>query len=94
MGSHRDVIITFAKSADRIDRIAYAEVRPVPPAYVKCEAVIYCGPGHQSKAECDRKGPHAGTEDDPHTALHPARRVQLKWEGDEGMTDFFDDSPL
>lgn len=52
----------------------------------QCSAVIYHGPGHQSKTPCDQKGAH-----EQHHA-HPMG-YDLYWRGNEGMTGVFDESP-
>lgn len=51
-----------------------------------CSAFIWNGPGHQSKAPCEVKGPHQ-----THRAIVGDR--VLEWEGDEGVASIFDSSP-
>jgi hypothetical protein len=41
-----------------------------------CDAVLYHGPGHQSRAVCDQRGPH-----EQHSAIVLNQRVG--WHGDE-----------
>src|SRR5256885_3979689 len=52
-----------------------------------CHAKIFHGPGHQSTTNCELKGEH-----DVHEAH--VQGVRLLWRGDEGITGFFDESPL
>jgi hypothetical protein len=48
-----------------------------------CQASIRHGPGHQSRARCNRRGPHEVHSVDD----------EWFWRGDEGSTGFFDDTP-
>jgi|SRR5580765_160241 len=50
-----------------------------------CKSVIACGPGHQSRDTCERKGPHA---------VHWSRDVGGYWLGMKAVTTFFDDPPF
>jgi hypothetical protein len=59
---------------------------------MRCPAVIYCGPGHQSSLHCERVGLH-----DVHYADHLGDAVY--WRGgkpgeEEVFTGYFDESPL
>jgi hypothetical protein len=51
-----------------------------------CSAVLYHGPGHQSKSRCTEVGPH-----DVHRTIYGDRLAE--WEGMEGMTGYFDEPP-
>lgn len=53
-----------------------------------CGAVIWHGPGHQSKTRCQETGPH-----DIHSAVYGSMRQFAEWRGEEVMTGFFDEPP-
>jgi hypothetical protein len=53
-----------------------------------CDAVLWHGPGHQSRTKCRIKGPHT-----IHRAVYGSGRQQAEWCGDEAMTGFFDEPP-
>lgn len=53
-----------------------------------CEAVLFHGPGHQSKTRCRIEGPH-----EVHETIYGSDRTQATWQGDEAMTGFFDEPP-
>jgi len=54
----------------------------------KCPAIIYHGPGHQSKTHCQKRGPHT---------IHEARYGEYdqlaRWRGDEIYSGFFNEPP-
>lgn len=52
----------------------------------ECEAVLWHGPGHQSKTACQLKGNH-----EVHAALYPSGYAT--WRGRSAMTGFFDEPP-
>jgi hypothetical protein len=52
----------------------------------RCLAVLYHGPGHQSKAQCQVVGEH-----EIHEAVYLGTFAQ--WRGDEATTGFFDEPP-
>lgn len=51
-----------------------------------CSALIFHGPGHQSKSHCDISGPHI-----LHHASGPHDEYQ--WYGENAFSGFFDESP-
>jgi hypothetical protein len=52
-----------------------------------CEAVIWHGPGHQSRTRCRVEGPH-----DIHEAVYGGNSF-AQWRGDEATTGVFDEPP-
>jgi hypothetical protein len=57
-----------------------------PEAAQPCTAVLYHGPGHQSRTYCQEvEQPHA-----LHWAEYGEFRQRASWRGPEAMTDFFD----
>jgi hypothetical protein len=54
----------------------------------RCKAVIYHGPGHQSKTYCRKKGPH-----EIHEAIYGSQMQYAEWRGDEVFSGFFDEPP-
>jgi|GEM_PF-3819173 len=63
---------------------AQAELKEAFNALPPCDAVIYHGPGHQSKSHCTRRGPH------PQHAYPPR---DLYWSKKKDYSGFFDESP-
>lgn len=57
---------------------------PKPSESKPCGAVIYHGPGHQSKDFCDMKGPHK---------QHVAEVPELYWSTKKAFSGYFDQSP-
>lgn len=49
----------------------------------KCKAILHVGPGHQSRAECERRGPHL---------QHWDSNMGFYWTKQK-FSVFFDDSP-
>lgn len=70
-----------ARLAAARNELAIAEA-----AYPPCRAVICHGPGHQSKSNCDRRGPHK---------LHhyEGPRGDFYWKGMKAFSGYFDESP-
>lgn len=56
-----------------------------------CEAVIYSGPGHQSKIKCTRSDPHPLAGDG---GVHYVKEVVYEWRGPEGYTDGYGEAWL
>lgn len=54
-----------------------------------CAAVLFHGPGHQSKARCRRPEGHPGL----HETVYGTMRLEAMWRGDEAITDAFDAPP-
>lgn len=54
----------------------------------QCEAMIWHGPGHQSKTHCQVKGEHT-----IHEARYGSYDQYAKWEGDKVFSGYFDDPP-
>lgn len=54
----------------------------------ECKAIIYHGPGHQSKTHCRVKGPH-----EIHEAVVGSYRQFATWRDDQSSTDYFDQAP-
>lgn len=54
----------------------------------ECCAVIYHGPGHQSKAFCQMLGKH-----NIHMAVYGCYDQKATWKGMKKFTGFFDDPP-
>ena len=52
----------------------------------QCEAIIWHGPGHQSKTRCMLTGPHK-----IHKTIYGQHDQEVRWRGDEAFTGFFDD---
>lgn len=52
-----------------------------------CHAVLFHGPGHQSKARCRLTGEHA-----VHEAIYHGNSVAW-WRGEESTTGYFDEPP-
>lgn len=61
--------------------------RPLPPR--RCKAVIWHGPGHQSKTHCSEDEGHEGH----HSCVYGSSLRFAEWYGDEGMTGPFDEPP-
>ena len=55
----------------------------------RCNAVLFHGPGHQSKTNCQKVGEH-----EKHYAIYGAYDQEAEWYGDESSTGFFDDPPI
>ena len=53
-----------------------------------CQAVIWHGPGHQSRTQCRRTDEH-----DVHEAQYGSTPFAVRWRGTEAMTGFFDEPP-
>lgn len=53
-----------------------------------CEAVIWHGPGHQSKTKCQMRGAH-----EIHRTLYGSGQILARWKGDETHSGFFDEPP-
>lgn len=49
-----------------------------------CEAVIYHGPGHQSRTKCERKGPHT----DHYAVLYGEHEGDYGWTSDIASADW------
>jgi len=54
----------------------------------RCDAVLYHGPGHQSKAICEKTGAHS-----IHFARYGRYETHCFWKNKEESTGFFDDPP-
>lgn len=54
----------------------------------RCTAVLWHGPGHQSKTLCQVRGPH-----EVHVAVYGSLRQEAHWRDEEAMTGFFDEPP-
>lgn len=66
---------TLTDAADLIDSSC-------KPAF-KCEAVIYSGPGHQSKSHCTQTEPH------PIEGEHSVTEVVRDWTGPTGYAEYW-----
>ena len=53
-----------------------------------CQAVIYHGPGRQSRTRCRLSGPH-----DIHEAYYGNYSLLARWRGDKVFTGYFDEPP-
>jgi hypothetical protein len=53
-----------------------------------CDAVLYHGPGHQSRTTCHRKGEHQ-----IHECRYGRYEQLARWEGSEAYTGVFDEPP-
>lgn len=53
-----------------------------------CKAIIYHGPGHQSRTRCYLTGPH-----EVHEAEYGCYCQLARWRGDEAFTGYFDEPP-
>lgn len=56
--------------------------------FKQCDAVIFHGPGHQSRTKCRLVGPH-----DIHEARYGAHDQLARWKDDEVSSGFFDEPP-
>ena len=54
----------------------------------ECKALIFHGPGHQSRTRCRLKGPHT-----IHQASYGSSDQLAHWEGDKGFSGYFDEPP-
>jgi len=54
----------------------------------ECNAIIYHGPGHQSKAYCYLAGEH-----EIHEARYGRHDQLARWKGDVAYSGFFDEPP-
>jgi hypothetical protein len=71
----------FRESAEIVAEVITTHTR-------RCTAIIWHGPGHQSKTTCEVRGPH-----EVHYAIYGEMRQEAEWRGDEVMTGFFDEPP-
>lgn len=71
-----------ARAAIKAMRAENADTKP--NASKPCKAVIWAGPGHQSRIPCDKTGPHR---------QHAAYRHGFYWSKKESYSGFFDESP-
>jgi len=53
-----------------------------------CTALIFHGPGHQSRTKCMLRGPHT-----IHKAYYGRYEQLAQWEGDSAFSGFFDEPP-
>ncbi len=53
-----------------------------------CGAILWHGPGHQSRTKCQLKGQHF-----THYAVYGSDDQEAYWKSGEGMTGFFDEPP-
>lgn len=54
----------------------------------RCSAIIWHGPGHQSKTHCSLTGEH-----EIHEAVYGEFFQYAEWTGDEVFSGFFDEPP-
>ena len=59
----------------------------------ECTAVIWHGPGHQSKGRCEVTGDHERTSKGEPVHQYRGPRNFYEWTGDEVHSGFFDESP-
>jgi hypothetical protein len=53
-----------------------------------CNAMIFHGPGHQSKTKCRLRGPH-----NVHETYYGRHEQFARWRGDKVFSGFFDEPP-
>lgn len=58
-------------------------------AAARCPAVLYHGPGHQSKTRCRR----GNVVHKVHEAVYGSRNQFAEWAGPEATTGYFDEPP-
>lgn len=54
----------------------------------ECPAILWHGPGHQSRARCRLRGPHA-----IHETVYGSARQFARWEGDKAFSGVFNEPP-
>lgn len=64
------------------------EIEEEEKMFEQCEAMIWHGPGHQSRTRCQRKGKHT-----VHKAIYGRYDQTACWEGDETYSGYFDEPP-